>query len=378
MAYPTFTPRRHPDYHENKFQPREPQARVGVFLHAHYFQSALLPNLVQQINRHGNLSIKKLFATTTLTADWLEAVQQYAFQLQCSLDNHSASVSGQLIVAAMEAMVNKQVDTIAVCVNDPAQSALVHYARAAGIKVLGIGVDNSRALHALCDYSLKLDGARFDTSRQERFEREPVWQNFTPSSSLAQQNHHATSAHAPVAANNLTHHAPDHEHEQEDDAQPDASSKRIIRSLPLRMMVYKAIRDCAEIDGWTLTTKVGSYLRYLQPDFDYKLLGYPKLSDFLRAIPGLQLRYESPTRLFCRKIDYAPLLDLLDQAMREYQDEDGWADMDDVEDFIADDWSYREYGFESFRDLLDTVVGAEVDDEHHLMRYTRTTRYSTP
>ncbi|MDO4435943.1 MAG: NYN domain-containing protein [Cardiobacteriaceae bacterium] len=372
MSYPLLSHRSRSFSHKTEIKHSPKSLRIALLLHAHYAQSALLPSLFHLLNKQGNLIIKRLYAHhQQFNQAWSsDKLHEYGLQAMPQLDPQAISIGSNLLIDAMDLILSKKIDAIALCVHDPMQSALITKARAEGIQVFGYGWETSLDYESWCDQFFLLDRHIHYTDRS--FFDRPHANAFNPN-----KDSRATFESSFLSESQSALPTTDEEPEEEDnfDDSTPMPQKRMIRSLPLRTMVYKAIRDCAEPDGWTLTTKLGGYLRYLQPTFDYKMLGYPKLSDFLRAIPALQFHYESPTRLFCRKIDYASLLDVLEQAFHDYQGTDGWADLDDVEQYVSERWSFREYGFEDFVSLLNTVVGAEVDEVNHLMRYTKTTRY---
>ena len=103
----------------------------------------------------------------------------------------------------------------------------------------------------------------------------------------------------------------------------------------LRNILYKAIKDSAEEDtGWASVSKIGIYLSQTQPDFDPRSHGYAKLSGMLKALGGLQFRYDESTRMYCRKVPYLELRAIINEAMPKFQNKQGWAKINAMEKYI--------------------------------------------
>ncbi|MDO4777501.1 MAG: NYN domain-containing protein [Cardiobacteriaceae bacterium] len=133
----------------------------------------------------------------------------------------------------------------------------------------------------------------------------------------------------------------------------------------LKNLLYKAIKDCTdETTGWAFVGQIGSYLNQTQPDFDSRTYGYGKLSAMLKAMGGLQFRHDEANRMYCRKIPYGELIKLLaNEALPKFRNQQGWAKIHAIEKYVKPRWSFAEYGFASFADLLESVHGVEIQGE---------------
>lgn len=133
----------------------------------------------------------------------------------------------------------------------------------------------------------------------------------------------------------------------------------------IRNTLNKAVKNCTdEATGWAFVGQIGIYLSQTLPDFDTRTYGYSQLSKMLKALGGLQFRHDEASRMFCRKIPYGELIKLLaNEALPKFRNKQGWAKIHAVEKYVNPRWSFKEYGFDSFADLLNTVHGVEVHDD---------------
>lgn len=128
----------------------------------------------------------------------------------------------------------------------------------------------------------------------------------------------------------------------------------------LKQLMFTAIKEATDDNtGWASVSGVGNYLTQTQSDFDPRTYGYAKLSNMLKELGSLQFKYDSPNRMYCRKIPYSDLLKLLIDAIDKFSNKDGWAKVSGVEKYVKPRWDYVDFGFEDFDSLLEKI--------HHLV-----------
>lgn len=101
-----------------------------------------------------------------------------------------------------------------------------------------------------------------------------------------------------------------------DGAEDPQSAKQRVSAM--RKLVYHAIREIADEDGWAELGHVGNHLKRTHPDFDFRSYGFQRLSDLLESIPALVLKKgENPTEIYVRREGYLFLIKLVKDAIGE-------------------------------------------------------------
>ena len=301
----------------------EEQKKLAVLIDADNASAGLAQELFEEIAKYGIASVKRIYGdwSSPTLKGWkdillkhaLVPVQQFAYT-----KGKDATDMG-LIIDAMDLLYSSTFDGFCLVSSDSDFTPLASRIRASGLTVYGFGKNiTPEAFRQSCDRFFYI----------ENFGSEPCLQIYTNG---------------------------------DGDLKDNSIKKQQKIEGQLRNILYKAIKDSAEEDtGWASVSKIGIYLSQTQPDFDPRSHGYAKLSGMLKALGGLQFRYDESTRMYCRKVPYLELRAIINEAMPKFQNKQGWAKINAMEKYIKPRWSYLEYGFESFPAFLETVKYVEI------------------
>lgn len=133
----------------------------------------------------------------------------------------------------------------------------------------------------------------------------------------------------------------------------------------LKAMLYKAIKDVASESGWASVARIGSYLNQTHPDFDPRNYGYGKLSSMLKALEGVQSKYDenNRTQMYFRKIPWSDLIAAVREAQQKFQDKTGSASIAAMEKYLASRLDCTAYGFAHLTELLGKIHNASVEND---------------
>lgn len=330
----------------------ERQNRLAVLIDADNTSAAVARELFAEIAKYGIASVKRIYgdwSSPTLSA-WrkillrhaLVPVQQFAYT-----KGKDATDMG-LIIDAMDLLYSGTFDGFCLVSSDSDFTPLAARIRAAGLTVYGFGRQKTpEAFRQACDRFFYVE-------------------NLKPPADADNGNTALDTPDTPDAADE---HAPENGSDTGKGAdnkdKPTAPTTRQALDAGIRNTLNKAVKNCTdEATGWAFVGQIGTYLSQTLPDFDTRTYGYSQLSKMLKALGGLQFRHDEASRMFCRKIPYGELIKLLaNEALPKFQNKQGWAKIHAVEKYVTPRWSFKEYGFDSFADLLDTVHGVEVHDD---------------
>ena len=132
----------------------------------------------------------------------------------------------------------------------------------------------------------------------------------------------------------------------------------------LKAMLYKAIKDVAAESGWASVARIGSYLNQTHPDFDPRNYGYGKLSSMLKALEGVQSKYDenNRTQMYFRKIPWSDLVVAVREAHQNLQDDTGSTSIAEMEEYLQSRLDCAAYGFPDLTALLEEMHGASIED----------------
>ena len=70
---------------------------------------------------------------------------------------------------------------------------------------------------------------------------------------------------------------------------------------PTLNLIYKAVKDNADENGWANLSMVGQYISAVKPDFDSRNYGRAKLSELIKTLNLFETKIEM-SQMYLRKI----------------------------------------------------------------------------
>lgn len=301
------------------------QPKLAVLIDADNTSASAATEIMAEIAKYGVASAKRIYGDwssphlkgwqNNLLKHALVPVQQFAYT------KGKDATDMQLIIDAMDLLYSATFDGFCLLSSDSDFTPLAMRIRESGVTVYGFGMKKTpEAFRQACDRFFYIENLQ---QQQDKIKTETASE------------------------------------------QPNKSQgpKRQPIKGALEHLLYKAIKEATDDStSWAYVGQIGSYLTQTQPDFDPRSYGYAKLSSMLKELGGLQFRHDDASRLYCRKIPYGELVQLLDEATQKFQNKKGWAKINAVEKYIRPRWNYQEYGFDDFAGLLETVYHIEIED----------------
>jgi uncharacterized LabA/DUF88 family protein len=212
--------------------------KLAVLIDADNAQAAVIAELMAEIARYGNATVKRAYGdwTGSHLRDWKAVLPAMAIQpmQQFSYTNGKNSTDSALIIDAMDLLHSGKLNGICLVSSASDFTRLANRLREAGLRVYGFGEKKTPApFVAACD--------RFIYT--EILKPEP----------------------APAAQDENT-------------------------LAPLRPMLTSVVRATARESGWSALAAIGSLLLKNSPSFDSRNYGYPKLRELVREQPYLEVK----------------------------------------------------------------------------------------
>ncbi len=256
-----------------KIESEEPALRLAVLIDADNAQAAVIENLLAEIARFGEATVKRIYGdfTAPTSASWKKVLQRYAIKpvQQFAYTTGKNATDSTLIIDAMDLLYTRKFDGFCLVTSDSDFTGLAMRLREEGLTVLGFGEKKTpEAFRNACHKFLFTEVLR--TSPTD----EPVVQQ------------------------------PKTENE---------NKLAVIKTLPEtpeptqefpKKFVLTALEQSTDDAGWAQLGTFGSYLTKLQPDFDSRLYGYKKLSDLVKAMTELFVTEDRPAPGSNQKVLY--------------------------------------------------------------------------
>ncbi|MBB5346501.1 NYN domain-containing protein [Desulfoprunum benzoelyticum] len=241
-----------------KIESEEPTLRLAVLIDADNAQAAVIENLLAEIARYGEATVKRIYGdfTAPTSASWKKVLQRYAIKpvQQFAYTTGKNATDSTLIIDAMDLLYTRKFDGFCLITSDSDFTGLAMRLREEGLTVLGFGEKKTpEAFRNACHKFVFTEVLRRDAAVHGE-KQHPA-------------DHDKKSGTTAKAA------AP---------SEPTSDGAGPTSEFP-RDFVLAALEQSTDDAGWAQLGTFGSYLTKLQPDFDSRLYGYKKLSDLVKA-----------------------------------------------------------------------------------------------
>ncbi|MDG6882487.1 NYN domain [Phocoenobacter uteri] len=316
------------------------QLKLAVLIDADNTSSSAITEIMAEIAKYGVASAKRIYGdwSSPHLKGWKDNLLKHALipVQQFAYTKGKDATDMQLIIDAMDLLYSNTFDGFCLLSSDSDFTPLAMRVRESGLIVYGFGRKTTpEAFKQACDRFFYIENLQeVEESREESKEK--------------------TATSSEPSSKNI------------------ATTQQTIEN-PLRSLLYKAVKESINDDksGWAYMGDIRNYLIQTQPDFDPRSYGYAKLSNMLKKLESLQFTYDTENRMYCRKIPYGELIPLLNKALQQFKNKKGWAKINVVEQYINAHWNYKEYGFNDFNRLLESVHNIEIEDDSFRFKEAR-------
>ena len=237
------------------------QRRLAVLIDADNAQPSVIDALLAEVAKFGVASVKRIYGdwTSPSHTQWKKSLLKHSIQpvQQFAYTSGKNATDSALIIDAMDLMYTRRFDGFCLVSSDSDFTRLAQRLREEGLMVLGFGEKKTpEPFVVACD--------KFVYTEVLRPAPKPIAGKPAPAKS--------PPAKAPSAPQ-----------------KPEPEAKALlpdVSELPTEL-IFQAIDEAEDDNGWAELGAVGSYLTKIRPDFDPRLYGHRKLSDLFRKNPRL-------------------------------------------------------------------------------------------
>lgn len=98
-------------------------------------------------------------------------------------------------------------------------------------------------------------------------------------------------------------------------------------------LIYKAIKDNSDDEGWASLAVVGNYINNVRPDFDTRTYGRAKLSGLLKKMIKFECKIDD-SHMFVRKFNFPVFIEIVrttvDEMLKEKDVKENWVNLSDL------------------------------------------------
>jgi hypothetical protein len=233
-----------------KIEHEETTIRLAVLIDADNAQATVIENLLAEIARYGEATVKRIYGdfTSTNSSSWKKVLQQFAIKpvQQFAYTKGKNATDSTLIIDAMDLLYTRKFDGFCLVSSDSDFTGIAMRIREEGLLVYGFGDKKTpEAFKSACHKFVFTEVLRSEKEHSE----EPIIDKSSP-------EHHKTKLE---------------------------SEKHV---FPVKL-VKDALEQSGDDSGWAYLGTFGSHLNKLLPEFDSRNYGFKKLSDLVKSKSNL-------------------------------------------------------------------------------------------
>lgn len=308
----------------------EKQQKLAVLIDADNASTAVAEEMFAEIAKYGIASVKRIYGdwSSPTLGGWQKILLKYAIVpvQQFAYTKHKNATDMQLTIDAMDLLYSGTFDGFCLVSSDSDFTPLASRIRSAELTVYGLGKKSTpEAFRNACDKFVYVENLQ------------PTL-NSVAQAAIAPPVLPETAANAPITR------------------QPIEGG--------LKSLLFQALKNTAEDSSWSSVARIGNYLNQTHSDFDPRSYGYVKLSSMLKALEGVQHRYDDNNRsqMYFRKIPWSDFIPKIIEAHQKFADKNGRADIATMEKYLQPRLDIAAYGFADLNELLEKMHRAKVEN----------------
>lgn len=235
-----------------KIEAEEPTLRLAVLIDADNAQAAVIENLLAEIARFGEATVKRIYGdfTSPMSASWKKVLQKFAIKpvQQFAYTTGKNATDSALIIDAMDLLYTRKFDGFCLVTSDSDFAGLAVRIREEGLTVFGFGEKKTpAAFRNACHKFLETELLRTTVVPREDVEISKI-------------------------------------QEEKNTITEQVESGGLVNQVPKDFLLRALEQSPTDDAGWAHFGTFGSYLTKLQPDFDSRKYGYKKLTELIKAL----------------------------------------------------------------------------------------------
>ena len=256
--------------------------KFAVLIDADNSSIGAIPSVLEEVAKYGIASVKRVYGdwSSETLKNWREVLLPHAITpvQQFAYTKGKDATDMILIIDAMDLLYVGALDGFCIVSSDSDFTPLASRIRENGLSVYGFGKKKTpEAFKKACDKFIYVENLIVDSDLkniEEEYLSEPTDKKLTETLKTVEQKA-------------LT---------QSKEYSPPETVDRATLNL-----IYKAVKDNADENGWANLSMVGQYISAVKPDFDSRNYGRAKLSGLIKTLNLFETKIEM-SQMYLRKM----------------------------------------------------------------------------
>ena len=256
--------------------------KFAVLIDADNSSIGAIPSVLEEVAKYGIASVKRVYGdwSSETLKNWREVLLPHAITpvQQFAYTKGKDATDMILIIDAMDLLYAGALDGFCIVSSDSDFTPLASRIRENGLSVYGFGKKKTpEAFKKACDKFIYVENLIVDSDLkniEEEYLSEPTDKKLTETLKTVEQKA-------------LT---------QSKEYSPPETVDRATLNL-----IYKAVKDNADENGWANLRMVGQYISAVKPDFDSRNYGRAKLSGLIKTLNLFETKIEM-SQMYLRKM----------------------------------------------------------------------------
>lgn len=256
--------------------------KFAVLIDADNSSIGAIPSVLEEVVKYGIASVKRVYGdwSSETLKNWREVLLPHAITpvQQFAYTKGKDATDMILIIDAMDLLYAGALDGFCIVSSDSDFTPLASRIRENGLSVYGFGKKKTpEAFKKACDKFIYVENLIVDSDLkniEEEYLSEPTDKKLTETLKTVEQKA-------------LT---------QSKEYSPPETVDRATLNL-----IYKAVKDNADENGWANLSMVGQYISAVKPDFDSRNYGRAKLSGLIKTLNLFETKIEM-SQMYLRKM----------------------------------------------------------------------------
>ena len=256
--------------------------KFAVLIDADNSSISAIPSVLEEVAKYGIDSVKRVYGdwSSETLKNWREVLLPHAITpvQQFAYTKGKDATDMILIIDAMDLLYAGALDGFCIVSSDSDFTPLASRIRENGLSVYGFGKKKTpEAFKKACDKFIYVENLIVDSDLkniEEEYLSEPTDKKLTETLKTVEQKA-------------LT---------QSKEYSPPETVDRATLNL-----IYKAVKDNADENGWANLSMVGQYISAVKPDFDSRNYGRAKLSGLIKTLNLFETKIEM-SQMYLRKM----------------------------------------------------------------------------
>ena len=256
--------------------------------------------ILEEIAKYGIASVKRIYGDWSVEAlhSWrdkllpnsITPVQQFAYVTQ------KDATDMRLVIDAMDLLYAGDLNGFCIVSSDSDFTPLASRIRESGLLVYGFGEKKAvKSFVNACDKFIYVENLLPDSSDEGTTPNSNYKANLKPETTPLNTAQNINGSDSP--------------------SQPNKDKTLDIDPTTLNL-IYKAIKDNSDDEGWASLAEIGNYINNVKPDFDTRSYGSSKLSSLLKKLIKFESKIEN-SHMYVRKFNFSEFIELVQDTIYE-------------------------------------------------------------